>query len=141
MEPIGYITRIEKFSACHRLHSCHLNDEENLKIYGKCNNLNGHGHNYTLEVTVKGPINKETGMVMNISDMKVLIDEVVMKTMDHKHLDKDVAEFRDNKIVTTTENVAVFIYESVKNRLPDGLSLYEIKLHETDKNVVVFRGE
>ncbi|KAB7494062.1 6-pyruvoyl tetrahydrobiopterin synthase [Armadillidium nasatum] len=97
--------------------------------------------NIFMEVTVKGPISKETGMVMNISDMKVLIDEVVMKKMDHKHLDKDVAEFRDNKIVTTTENVAVFIYESVKNRLPDGLSLYEIKLHETDKNVVIFRGE
>ena len=78
-----YLTRRETFSACHRLHAKDLSDEENQQIFGKCNNPNGHGHNYILEVTVCGPINRMTGMVMNITDMKHLIDKYVLNLLDH----------------------------------------------------------
>lgn len=137
-ERIGYISRIESFSACHRLHSIHLSDEENKQVYGKCNNPNGHGHNYKVEVVVRGKIDPKTGMVMNLTDLKKCIEEVIMIPLDHKNLDKDVPYFAS--VVSTTENVAVYIWDNMVKVLPPGL-LYEIKIHETDKNVVIYRGE
>ncbi|XP_045594407.1 6-pyruvoyl tetrahydrobiopterin synthase [Procambarus clarkii] len=139
-KPIAFVTRVESFSACHRLHSKLLSDAENMKIFGKCNNPNGHGHNYKVEVTVCGPVDAVTGMVMNVTDLKTIINTVVMDTMDHKHLDQDVPKFRDTNLVSTTENVAVVIFEGIKDHLPDHVVLHEIKIHETDKNIVVFRG-
>merc|ERR1719357_1106293 len=135
---VGYITRIQSFSACHRLHSVHLSDEENRRVFGKCNNPNGHGHNYKVEVTVRGEIDRHTGMVMNLTDLKRCIQEVIMIPLDHKNLDKDVPYFAS--VVSTTENVAVYIWDNLVKVIPPGL-LYEIKIHETDKNVVVYRGE
>ncbi|KAM7382178.1 hypothetical protein PAMA_012846 [Pampus argenteus] len=137
-ERIGYISRVQCFSACHRLHSIYLSDEENKRVYGKCNNPNGHGHNYKVEVTVRGNIDRFTGMVLNLSDLKRCIEEVIMVPLDHKNLDKDVPYF--SSVVSTTENVAVYIWDNMVKALPPNL-LYEIKIHETDKNVVVYRGE
>ncbi|CAL1615151.1 unnamed protein product [Knipowitschia caucasica] len=137
-ERIGYITRVQSFSACHRLHSPDLSDEENKQVYGKCNNPNGHGHNYKVEVTVRGKIDALTGMVMNLTELKRCIEEVIMIPLDHKNLDQDVPYF--GKVVSTTENVAVYIWDHMLQQLPEGL-LYEIKIHETDKNIVVYRGE
>ncbi|XP_060950644.1 6-pyruvoyl tetrahydrobiopterin synthase [Limanda limanda] len=137
-ERVGYITRIQSFSACHRLHSIHLSDEENKKVYGKCNNPHGHGHNYKVEVTVRGKIDRVTGMVMNLTDLKRCIEDVIMTPLDHKNLDKDVPYFAS--IVSTTENVAVYIWDNMVKALLPNL-LYEIKIHETDKNIVVYRGE
>ncbi|XP_046888291.1 6-pyruvoyl tetrahydrobiopterin synthase [Hypomesus transpacificus] len=137
-ERIGYITRVQSFSACHRLHSKCLSDEDNKRVFGKCNNPNGHGHNYKVEVTVRGKIDRHTGMVMNLTDLKKYIEEVIMIPLDHKNLDRDVPYFSD--VVSTTENVAVFIWDSLCTVIPDGL-LYEVKIHETDKNIVVYRGE
>ncbi|XP_028264371.1 6-pyruvoyl tetrahydrobiopterin synthase [Parambassis ranga] len=137
-ERIGYITRVQSFSACHRLHSVDLSDEENKKVFGKCNNPNGHGHNYKVEVTVRGKIDPITGMVMNLTDLKKCIEEVIMIPLDHKNLDKDVPYFA--RVVSTTENLAVYIWDNmVKTLLPN--LLYEIKIYETDKNIVVYRGE
>ncbi|XP_051958380.1 6-pyruvoyl tetrahydrobiopterin synthase [Xyrauchen texanus] len=137
-ERIGYITRVQSFSACHRLHSKSLSDEENKKIFGKCNNPNGHGHNYKVEVTVRGKIDRNTGMVMNLTDLKEYIEEAIMKPLDHKNLDMDVPYFAN--VVSTTENLAVYIWDSMAKLLQPNL-LYEIKVHETDKNIVVYRGE
>ncbi|XP_041939507.1 6-pyruvoyl tetrahydrobiopterin synthase [Alosa sapidissima] len=137
-ERIGYITRVQSFSACHRLHSKALSDEENKKVFGKCNNPHGHGHNYKVEVTVCGKIDRRTGMVMNLTDLKQYIEEAIMIPLDHKNLDKDVPYFAD--VVSTTENLAVFIWDSLTKLLPPNL-LYEIKVYETDKNIVVYRGE
>uniref|UniRef100_A0A672FLG9 6-pyruvoyl tetrahydrobiopterin synthase n=1 Tax=Salarias fasciatus TaxID=181472 RepID=A0A672FLG9_SALFA len=135
---IGYITRVQSFSACHRLHSIQLSDEENKQIFGKCNNPNGHGHNYKVEVTVRGKIDSVTGMVMNLTDIKRHIEEVIMVPLDHKNLDKDVPYFAT--VVSTTENLAVYIWDNMAKVLPPD-TLYEIKIHETDKNVIVYRGE
>ncbi|GBM28005.1 6-pyruvoyl tetrahydrobiopterin synthase [Araneus ventricosus] len=137
-DPIVYLTRVESFSAAHRLHSPHLNDEENQLLYGKCNNPNGHGHNYKVEVTVKGRVDQQTGMVMNITDLKEIIQKTIMELLDHKHLDKDVPYFKET--VSTTENLSVFIWNQLSNSLPAGM-LHCVKIHETDKNVVKFYGE
>lgn len=137
--PIAYLTRIEKFSACHRLHSPGLGDEENAEVYGKCNNFHGHGHNYTVEVTLRGPVCPVKGMVMNINDLKKYINSAIMDTLDHKNLDKDVPYFKN--VVSTTENLVIYIWNSLKELLEDPGLLYEIKIYETDKNVVFYRGE
>ncbi|XP_038633057.1 6-pyruvoyl tetrahydrobiopterin synthase [Scyliorhinus canicula] len=132
------ITRVESFSAAHHLHSNCLNAEENKRIYGKCNNPNGHGHNYKVEVTVRGEVNPLTGMVINITELKEHMQEAIMKPLDHKNLDKDVPYFTN--VVSTTENVAIFIWDNLQKHLSPNL-LYEVKVYETDKNIVVYRGE
>ncbi|XP_066991455.1 6-pyruvoyl tetrahydrobiopterin synthase isoform X1 [Anabrus simplex] len=137
--PVAYLVRREIFSACHRLHSPDLSDEENKATYGKCNNFHGHGHNYIVEVTLRGPVAADTGMVMNINDLKHYMNTAIMDTMDHKNLDKDVPYFKD--VVSTTENVAVFIWNNLKALLPNPEILYEVKINETEKNIVLYRGE
>lgn len=137
--PIVYLTRKESISSCHRLHSNFLSEEKNQEIYGKCNNFWGHGHNYTVEVTVRGPLDPVTGMVMNISDLKVYMKNVLMERLDHKNLDKDVPYFKN--VVSTTENLAIYIYNELKKEMPKPDLLYEVKIFETDNNIVYYRGE
>ncbi|KAJ8683267.1 hypothetical protein QAD02_019059 [Eretmocerus hayati] len=137
--PIGYLTRKESISSCHRLHSPALSDEENKKVYGKCNNYWGHGHNYTVEVTVRGPVDTKTGMVMNISDLKIYMHKILMDQLDHKNLDKDVPFFKN--VVSTTENVAIYVFEEIRKLLPQPELMYEVKIYETENNIVVYRGE
>ncbi|KAI9274475.1 hypothetical protein BDA99DRAFT_555904 [Phascolomyces articulosus] len=141
MPPITYLTRTASFSAAHRLHSPHLSNEENTQLYGKCNNPN-----YHVEITVKGEINQETGMVMNMVDLKACINSAIMDILDHKNLDCDVEFFR--KRPSTTENLAVFIWCNFDyhfQRHPasktNSAQLYKVKVHETDSNSVEFMGE
>ncbi|XP_055351362.1 6-pyruvoyl tetrahydrobiopterin synthase-like isoform X2 [Paramacrobiotus metropolitanus] len=94
MPRIVFVTRTEHFSASHRLHSIHLSDEENAEIFGKCNNPNGHGHNYKVDVTVKGAVDPKTGMVINLVGLKKIMQEAILEAMDHKNLDKDVPFFQ-----------------------------------------------
>ncbi|XP_071572026.1 6-pyruvoyl tetrahydrobiopterin synthase [Temnothorax nylanderi] len=136
--PIAYLTRKAQISCCHRLNSLSLSDEENKRVFGKCNNVHGHGHNYTVEVTVRGPVDSSTGMVMNLDHLKDCMQKV-LDQMDHKNIDKQVDYFRDT--VSTTENVAVYIFEELKTHMSNPELLYEVKVHETDKNVMCFRGE
>ena len=142
MRGLVFLTRKESLSACHRLHNPALTPEENVKIFGKCNNPNGHGHNYTVEVTVKGHPDPTTGMVMNLSDLKVVIKGAVMDPLDHKNIDLDVPHFREGKVVSTTENVAVFVWDRMDAGLKGfpGVKLHEVKIYETEKNIVVYRG-
>lgn len=92
-----------------------------------------------VEVTVCGPVDSTTGMVMNISDLKLYMKKVLMDQLDHKNLDKDVPYFKN--IISTTENVAVYIFNELKKIMPNSDLLYEVKIFETDKNVVIYRGE
>lgn len=137
--PIAYLTRKESISSCHRLHSENLTEEENKRIYGKCNNYWGHGHNYTVKVTVRGPVDPATGMVMNLTDLKIYMKKVLMDQLDHKNLDKDVPYFRN--VVSTTENLAIYIFNELKQLMPNPELLYEVKIYETDNNIVIYRGE
>lgn len=129
------ITRKYTFSSCHRLHNIKLSDEENEKVFGKCNNLNGHGHNYKLYLSLKGPINSNTGMVINFNDLDEYVN-LVLNKLDHKNLDLDVNELKN--VITTTENLAIYIWNQLKNNLPK--LLYMIKIKETDRNSVKFYG-
>jgi 6-pyruvoyltetrahydropterin/6-carboxytetrahydropterin synthase len=137
--PVLYLTRRATFSASHRLHSPELSEEENRRIFGRCNHPNGHGHNYVLEVTVRGEIDPRTGMVMNLSDLKQSIQERILDVVDHKHLNLDLPVFQ--KLVPTTENLAVVCWRLLEPALPKQNLLYEIKLHETENNVAIYRGE
>lgn len=136
--PTVYIMRRATFSASHRLHSNELSAEENRRIYGKCNHPNGHGHNYVVEVTVRGEVDPRTGMVMNLVDLKKAMEEQILDLCDHKHLNLDVPYFKE--IVPTAENMAVVFWQLLERSLPKG-SLYEVKLHETENNVAIYRGE
>lgn len=136
------ISRTETFSASHRLHSPYLTDEENKELYGKCNNFNGHGHNYKVDVMLKGPVDPATGMVINITDMKKAMNRAVMDVLDHKNIDKDVPYF--GSIPSTAENISVFIWNQMKSELTKINKehlLYQVKLFETEKNVFYYRGE
>ena len=135
---IAYLTRKEMFCASHRLVSKHLSDEENKRIFGKCYHVNGHGHNYVLEVTVRSPIDPATGMVMNLFDMKEIMQAHVLDKVDHKHMNLDVPQFKD--LNPTVENMAVTFWGWLVDKLPAGM-LYEIKLYETENNFAIYRGE
>lgn len=138
--PIVYMTRTENFSAAHRLHNPRLSANENQKLFGKCNSPNGHGHNYKLEVTIRQTIDKNTGLCYNLDYLKAAINDNVMALLDHQHIDLDVSYFRDQGIVSTTENLAVFIWNQLQSKLGNGI-LYKVILHETDKNKFVYKGE
>ncbi|XP_060558460.1 6-pyruvoyl tetrahydrobiopterin synthase-like [Ruditapes philippinarum] len=137
-QPIVYISRSDCFSACHRLNNNNLSDEDNQATFGKCNNPKGHGHNYKVEVTLRGPVDPVTGMVINLTDLKAYMEKAFMSTLDHKNLDLDVDYFKDK--VSTAENIAVYIWERMDEQLTPGL-LYEVKVHETEKNITIYRGE
>ena len=133
-----YLTRRTSFSASHRLWSEHLSEEENITLYEKCANPNGHGHNYVLEVTVQGTPNPRTGMVLNLAELKQAINEQVVNWVDHKHLNYDVPWLEGS--IPTTEVMAMKFWERLQRALPEGL-LYEVKLYETENNIASYRGE
>nr|XP_039264713.1 6-pyruvoyl tetrahydrobiopterin synthase-like [Styela clava] len=132
-----YITRSVSICAAHRLHSSRLSDEENANVYGKCNHIHGHGHNYRIEVTLCG-IPDEYGMVMNLTKLKKIMEDVIMKPMDHKFIDKDIEYFQT--VPSTAENIAIYIWDEMKKRIKEGL-LYEVRIRETDNNVAYYKGE
>jgi len=132
------VTRRAEFSASHVYHNPKLSPEENRRIFGKCNNPHGHGHNYTLEVTVAGSINPATGMVVDLKELKTLLEREVLQVMDHKFLNQEVAAFA-NKI-PTTENIAVEIWNMLAPKLTFG-KLHRIRLYETSDLYVDYYGE
>ena len=133
-----YLTRRTTFSAAHRLWSNHLTEEENIVLYDKCANPNGHGHNYILDVTVRGNPEPRTGMVLNLTDLKQVINEHVIDWVALKHLNYDVPWLEG--FIPTTEVLVIKFWERLADSLPADM-LYEVKLHETENNVASYRGE
>lgn len=133
-----YVSRRETFSASHRLHNPLLPDEENIRLFGKCNSPNGHGHNYILEVVVAGEINPSTGYLIDLKKLKEIIRENVIDRVDHKNLNMDV-EFLKGTI-TTTENLALKFWNELRDKITDG-RLYAIRIAETENNFFEYRGE
>ena len=134
------ITRSEEFCASHRLHNSELSDEENRRLYGICNNANGHGHNYRLDVTVRGVVPPETGMVMNLLDLMNILREKILPQVDHKHLNHDVPFLQG--VVPTAENIAIALWEEIEREIKrfEGCRLHKIKLSESRSNMVEYRG-
>jgi len=127
------ITRKYEFAAAHRLYAPQLPDEENTARYGKCSNPAGHGHNYNLEVSVEGTPDAATGTIIPLGQLDRIIEEEVMETFDHKHLNEDCPEFDD--LIPTSENFARVIFERLRLRLErEGHRLAKVGLHETTKN-------
>lgn len=127
--------RAYTFSAAHRLHAPALSNEENLHIYGKCNNPNGHGHNYTLEVSVTGPVDPATGMVIDLVQMDATV-RAVLNSLDFYHIDRDVLAFANQP--STAENIIVFLWDALSPRFVG--SLRHLRLWETGKNVFAYDG-
>ena len=136
--PIVYLTRRAVFCASHRLHSDELSPSENLKVFGKCNLPNGHGHNYTLKVTIRGEANPKTGILMNLDELKQVINETILSEVDHKHLNLDVPAFA--KVNPTAENLVVVFWNLLSKKLDRGL-LYDVTVEETENNTSSYRGE
>lgn len=133
-----YVTRKVHFNAAHRLHNPDKSEAWNRETFGKCNNPNWHGHNYELEVTVEGEPDPETGFVVDLSAVKEVLHERVVDKLDHKNMNKEV-DFLDG-VLPSTENVAVAIWEELEGALPAG-ELHRIRLYETPRNFVEYRGE
>ncbi len=133
-----YVTRREVFSASHKLHNSELSEEENKKIFGKCNNDYGHGHNYVLEVIVAGEVNPKTGYVIDLKELKRIIIENVISKVDHKHFNYDVDFMKG--VNPTSENIAIAIWNQLVNKIPSG-KLYSVKLYETENNYIEYRGK
>src|SRR5229473_5047163 len=110
-----YLTRRTEFSASHYYHNPEFSAEENRRIFGKCNNPNGHGHNYVLEVTVRGEIDARSGFVVDLKQLKETMHREVLDAMDHRSLNKEVPVFLND--TPTTENLAVAIWQRLAPKM------------------------
>jgi len=133
-----YLTRKCEFSASHYYHNPDFTLEENQRVFGKCANLNGHGHNYTLEVTVKGDVDPTTGFVVDLKRLKDLLSDEVVEAMDHRHLNKEVPEFAAK--IPTTENLAIAIWERLSSKLRVA-QLHRVRVYEMQDLFVDYYGE
>lgn len=131
------VYRKEHFNAAHRLHNPDLSDDENEKLYGKCNNEYYHGHNYELEVGVKGENDPRTGYVIDMKILSELITTYVLDPFDHKNLNEQVEEFET--LIPTAENIAVVIYNKLRPHIDSSKELI-ITLYETSRNYVTYAG-
>jgi len=136
--PVVRATRRAHFCAAHRLHREEWSEEQNREVFGACSNPNWHGHNYTLDVTVEGPVDPETGFVMNLKDLKQAMAGRVVDDVDHRNLNLEVPWM--DGVMPSTENFAVAIWDRLENALPDGVRLQRVVLRETPNNVVEYTG-
>jgi 6-pyruvoyltetrahydropterin/6-carboxytetrahydropterin synthase len=134
------ITRREEFSAAHRLHNPAFSDAENRRLYGICNNANGHGHNYAVEVTVRGQVPAATGMVMDLNRLTLVLREELISNVDHKHLNHDVPFLAG--VIPTAENVAIAFWQRLEDHLKEfeGCRLHRVRVYESRNNFVDYLG-
>ncbi len=136
--PTVLATRRVHFSAAHRLHRHDWSDERNREVFGDCSNPNWHGHNYELYVTVEGPIDPETGYVMDLKILKETLQERVVADVDHRNLNLEVPWMEGRN--PTTENFAVAIWDRLEGHMPAGVRLARVRLEETPRNAVEYTG-
>ena len=134
------VTRKTHFNAAHRLHNPSKSDEWNRKTFGKCNHPNWHGHNYVMEVTVAGEPNPETGFIIDLSDLKKIIEKKIVEPCDHKNLNLDVPFLEG--ILPSSENLVKAFYKELKEEVEEASSeggvLYSVKLYETERNIAEY---
>jgi 6-pyruvoyltetrahydropterin/6-carboxytetrahydropterin synthase len=133
-----YLTRREVFSASHRLWNLDLSDEQNFELYDKCANPNGHGHNFILEITVTGNVKGESGFAVDFKKLKHLVRTEIIEKVDHKHLNYDV-DFLQG-IIPTAENIVRVFWRLLEPKTGEA-KLFSVRLHETENNMVEYRGE
>jgi 6-pyruvoyltetrahydropterin/6-carboxytetrahydropterin synthase len=133
-----YLTRLEHFNAAHKLYNPAWSREKNEEIFGVCANENWHGHNFELYITIKGDINTETGFLFDVKKLSKLIQENVIKKLDHKNLNMDV-DFLQGKMCST-EMLAIEIWKQLQGHLPSPVQLHCVKLYETPRIYVEYFG-
>src|SRR5436309_7150623 len=136
--PLIYLTRKAEFAASHFYHNPEFSPEENRRLFGKCNNPNGHGHNYTLEVTVKGNVSPRSGFVVDLKELKEVLNREVMDAFDHRFLNREVPEFE--KTIPTTENLAISIWRRLAPLLKVA-ELHRVRVYESPDLFVDYFGE
>ena len=135
--PVVFITRRVEFAAAHRLENPKLSARANARLYGPCAHAGGHGHNYVLEVTLRGPVNPSTGMLLDLKDLKAILEREILSKVDHRNLNLDPDFLRG--IIPTAENVAVGCWSVLEKKLPRGL-LHRVRLFESERNFVEYYG-
>lgn len=136
--PIVTVTRRLRFNAAHRVHNPSLSAAQNVEIFGKCNNPYGHGHNYTLDVSVRGPIDADTGYVIDLGVLRDIVEKHVVDQTDHHHFNHDVPYMQG--INPTSENIIVGMWKVLEPVVKPG-KLVKLKLIETENNFVEYEGE
>jgi 6-pyruvoyltetrahydropterin/6-carboxytetrahydropterin synthase len=136
--PSVTVTRRLQFNAAHRVHNPALSDEENNRLFGKCNNPNWHGHNYTLDVSVRGPVDDRTGYVLDLGALKKIVEERAVNLIDHRNFNLDVPFMRG--VIPTSENIVVAIWRELEPAIQPG-RLARLVLWETPNNYVEYTGE
>lgn len=133
------VTRRVHFSAAHRLFRPEWSDERNARVFGACSNPHWHGHNYELDVTVAGPVDPETGFVMDLGRLKELVQERVVNDVDHRNLNLEVPWMSGR--IPSTEHLVVAIWERLADHLPEPVRLRRLVLYETPRNFVEYEGD
>lgn len=136
---ILHLTRKEHFNAAHRLWNPNWSNEKNFEVFGICANPHFHGHNFDLHVTVKGVPNPDTGCVIDLKILKLIIRETVIDELDHKNMNLDVPWL--SHCIPSIENIVVEAWKRISERLPDGVELHKLTLWETINNYVEYFGE
>lgn len=136
--PIVTVTRRLSFNAAHRVHNPALSDAENAALFGKCNNPNWHGHNYTLEVSVRGAVDDRTGYVMDLGVLRRLVEAEVVDVVDHRNMNVDVPFMQG--VIPTTENMIVAFWERLAPHVAPA-RLVRLRLWETENNYAEYEGE
>ena len=135
-----FITRKVRFCAAHRYHNPDWSDERNKEVFGPCNRPFGHGHNYELEVTIAGDVDSATGMVMNLRDIDSVLREEVVSRMDHRHLNEELPEWKDQ--VPTTENISLELWRRLSPIFAErGARLFRVRLYESPDLYAEYFGE
>ena len=132
------LTRKAEFSASHYYWIDAWTEEENRRVFGKCANRNGHGHNYTLEVTVKGEIDAKTGFVVDLKELKAVMEREVVSVYDHRHLNLEVPEFKTAQ--PTTENIAIAVWNRLEGKIA-GARLHRVRVYEMPDLFADYYGE
>jgi 6-pyruvoyltetrahydropterin/6-carboxytetrahydropterin synthase len=132
------LTRKAEFSASHFYWNDAWSEEENVRRFGKCANRNGHGHNYTLEVTVSGKIDATTGFVVDLKQLKDVLEREVVSVYDHRHLNLEIPEFKS--AIPTTENIAIAVWKRLEGKIP-GANLYRVRVYELPDLFADYYGE
>ncbi|NIM49305.1 MAG: 6-carboxytetrahydropterin synthase [Gemmatimonadales bacterium] len=139
--PTVRLTRVVVFSAAHRYFRPDWTPERNIEAFGACGNEHGHGHSYECHVTVSGSMDDETAMVIDLPTLDTILQEEVTDRFDHRHINYDVPEFAFGKQIPTGEALAVYIWDRVASRLPDGVRLECVRVQEQPHLHAEYRGE
>ncbi len=139
--PTAHLTRVVAFSAAHRYYRPAWSAARNAEVFGPCANEHGHGHRYECHVTVSGPVDSQTGMVIDLAMLDRLLRDEILDRFDHRHINHDVPEFAFGALVPTTETLAGFIWEKLAGRLPAGIRLERVRLYEDPQLYAEYRAE